>query len=226
MYQRLASSKEDKSAKKGMIGWFIGVLIIMPSVAVIAYVAKSIFPDIAPGMALISTTTVLPNIIGGILLASATAFIVTTGNSYLLSAATNVTYDVYGKFINPNATDKQKLVFIKTFVVILGIIAFLMVRFFPSILSLQMYAYTVYGASLCPAVLAVFFWDGVTKQGGIMSMLTGVLTTLIWEIPLARPNDLNSIIVSLPLAVMVLIIVSLITKNSNQIKSENHNAAN
>ena len=226
MYQRLASSKEDKSAKTGMIGWFIGVLIIMPSVAVIAYVAKSIFPDIAPGMALISTTVVLPNVIGGILLVSASAFIVTTGNSYLLSAATNVTYDVYGKFINPHATDKEKLVFIKTFVVILGVVAFVMIRFFPSILSLQMYAYTVYGASLCPAVLAVFFWDGVTKQGGILSMLTGMLSTLIWEIPLARPNNLNSIIVSLPLAVIVLIAVSLITKNSTQQKNDNNNAVN
>ncbi|SHJ41964.1 solute:Na+ symporter, SSS family [Dethiosulfatibacter aminovorans DSM 17477] len=222
MYQRLASSKEDKSAKIGMIGWFIGVLIIMPSVAVIAYVAKSIFPDIAPGMALISTTVVLPNVIGGILLAS--AFIITTGNSYLLSAATNVTYDVYGKFINPNATDREKLMFIKTFVVLLGVIAFVMIRFFPSILSLQMYAYTVYGASLCPAVLAVFFWENVTKQGGILSMLTGVATTLIWEIPMARPYNLNSVIVSLPLAVIVLIIVSLVTKDSNIIKMKNESA--
>lgn len=217
MYQRLASAKEDKSTKTAMIGWFIGIVIIVPCVAIIAYTAKSIFPDIVPGMALISTTLVMPQFVGGILLASAAAFIVTTGNSYLLSAATNVTYDIYAKFIKPDATDKEKLVFTKILVVVLGVVAFALIRFFPSILSLQMYAYTVYGASLCPAVLAVFFWKRVTKAGGIASMLTGMVTTLVWEIALARPYNLNSVIVALPLAIIALIVVSLITSNKENV---------
>ena len=42
-------------------------------------------------------------------------------------------------------------------------------------------------------------------------MLMGVLTTLIWEIPLAKPFALNSSVVSVPVAILVLIVVTLLT---------------
>lgn len=211
MYQRLASSKGDRNSQKAMIGWLVGLLLISPSVVIIAFAARSMFDNIAPGMALISTTLVMPTVIGGILLAGATAFIVTTGNSYLLSAATNVTYDIYGKYINPNASDRKKLVFTKVLIVLLGIFSFFLIRFFPTILSVQMYAYTMYGASLTPAVLAVFFWDKVTKQGGVASMLAGAITTLFWEMVLKRPYGMNSVLVAVPVAVIVLIVVTKLT---------------
>ncbi|MBG0764408.1 MAG: sodium:solute symporter family protein, partial [Tissierellales bacterium] len=166
MYQRLAASREDKETRKATYGWILGLIIVTPAVSIIAFTAKSIFPDIDPGMALISSTLVMPTFIGGMLLAAAAAFIVTTGNSYLLSSATNLTYDVYARFINPNATDKKKLLFTRFMVIALGIVAYILIQFFPSILALQMYAYTVYGASLTPAVLAIFFWKRVNKYGG------------------------------------------------------------
>jgi SSS family solute:Na+ symporter len=85
MYQRIVAARGGKDAKTGMLGWFIGIIIVMPCVAVIAFVSKSIFgSNIQPGMALISMTTVLPAVLGGVLLAGATAFIVTTGTSYLI----------------------------------------------------------------------------------------------------------------------------------------------
>ncbi|QNB45031.1 sodium:solute symporter family protein [Thermanaerosceptrum fracticalcis] len=211
MYQRLAASKGTKEAKIGMKGWFVGLLILSPAVALIAFAARAIFPKINPGMALISTTLVIPTFVGGMLLAAAAAFIVTTGNSYLLSAATNVTYDIYGRYINPNATDKEKLFFTKALVPVLGIIAYVMIRFFPTILAVQMYSYTVYAAGITPAVLAVFLWKRVTKPAGISSMLAGVITTLLWEIPLGKPFALNSSVISVPVAILVLIIVTLIT---------------
>src|SRR5690606_14679951 len=148
------ASKSDYTTKIGTAGWIIGMLISTPIVAIIAFSAKAVFPDIDPGMALIATTLVIPTFIGGLLIAAVTAFIVTTGKSYLLSASTNVTYDIYGKYINKNASDKQKLLFTKILTPILGIIAFLLTTFFPSVLEIQMYSYTVYGAGITPALLA------------------------------------------------------------------------
>ncbi|WP_404450722.1 sodium:solute symporter family protein [Virgibacillus necropolis] len=213
MYQRLASSKGDKSSKKAQIGWLIGMILISPSISFIAFASSSMFPDISPGMALMATTVVMPTIIGGILLAAATAFIVTTGNSYLLSAATNVTYDIVGKFIKKDATDKQLLIMTKIFIVVLGLLSYILISYFPTVLEVQMYAYTVYGAGLTPALLAVFFWKRVNAVGGISSMIAGVVTTLTWEIVLAKPFELNSVIVALPVAVIVLIVVTLMTTN-------------
>ncbi|MFB4168944.1 sodium:solute symporter [Virgibacillus sp. JSM 102003] len=213
MYQRLASSTGGKSAKRAQIGWLIGMLLISPAISFIAFASSSMFPNIDPGMALMATTTVMPTVIGGILLAAATAFIVTTGNSYLLSAATNVTYDIVGKYIKKEASDKQLLGMTKFFIILLGVLSYILIRFFPTVLEVQMYAYTVYGAGLTPALLAVFFWKRVNMAGGVSSMVAGVVTTLIWEILLGKPFELNSVIVALPVAVIVLVVVTLMTSN-------------
>ncbi|MFC4558214.1 sodium:solute symporter [Virgibacillus kekensis] len=213
MYQRLASSRGGKSAKKAQIGWLIGMLLISPAISFIAFASRSIFPNIDPGMALMATTTVMPTIIGGILLASATAFIITTGNSYLLSAATNVTYDIIAKRFKKDATDKQLLGMTKLCVILLGILSYIIISYFPTVLEVQMYAYTVYGAGLTPALLAVFFWKRVNATGGISSMIAGVATTLLWEIVLDKPFELNSVIIALPVAVIVLIVVTLATSD-------------
>lgn len=213
MYQRIAASKGDDSSKKAQIIWFVSMLVIAPAIALVAFASRSLFADIPPGMALIASTTVVPQLVGGIMLAAATAFITTTGNSYLLSAATNLTYDVYQKYIKQDATDRSLLVMTRIFVVVLGILSFVLISFFPTVLSVQMYAYTVYGAGITPALLAVFFWKRVNMQGGISSMVAGVIVTLIWEIPLAKPFDLNSIVISVPAAIIVLIIVTMLTSN-------------
>lgn len=215
MYQRISASKSDRTTKIGTMGWIIGMLISTPIVAIIAFSSRAIFPEIDPGMALIVTTLVIPTFIGGLLIAAVTAFIVTTGNSYLLSASTNVTYDIYGKYINRNATDKQKLIFTKILIPVLGIIAFLLTTFFPSILAIQMYSYTVYGAGITPALLAVFIWPSVTKQAGIASMILGVVSTLVWEF-MGNPFGINSALISIPIAILTLVIVTIATRNKVQ----------
>jgi len=210
MYQRISASKNEKSMKQGTIGWIIGMLIATPAVAFLAVMGRSLYPDIDPGMALIATTLVIPTAIGGLLIAAVTAFIVTTGNSYLLSAATNVTYDIYGKYINQKATDKQKLVFTKVLIPILGVLALVLTMFFPTVLSIQMYSYTVYGAGITPALLGIFLWKRVTKSAGLSSMAAGVIVTLVWEL-LMKSTGIHSSLISIPVAIVVLIVVTLLT---------------
>lgn len=214
MYQRLAASKGNREARIGILGWLVGLCIIAPAVPLISFAARSMFPKIPAGMALISTSLVVPQVLGGLLLAAAAAFIVTTGNSYVLSAATNVAYDIFGKFIKPNATDKERLVLVKIMIPVLGLISYVMIMYFPSILAVQMYSYTVYGAGITPAVLGVLLWKKVTKAGGLASMLSGVLITLFWEIIMKNPNGINSSVISIPTAIVVLIVVSLLTQPS------------
>ncbi|WP_272031751.1 sodium:solute symporter family protein [Oceanobacillus kimchii] len=216
MYQRISASSSDKTTKLGISGWIIGMLISTPLVALLAFSARYYFPELDPGMALISTSLVLPTAIGGLLIAAVTSFIVTTGNSYLLSSATNITYDIYGNYINPKATDKQKLVFTRLLIPLLGLIAYLLTTYFPTVLTVQMYAYTVYGAEITPALLGVFLWRRVTKQAGISSMLAGVTSTLIWEF-LDIPFGINSSLISIPIAILVLIVVTLFTSKKQEL---------
>ncbi|MFZ7103270.1 MAG: sodium:solute symporter family protein [Peptococcaceae bacterium] len=211
MYQRITAGKENKETKSAIIGWFVGMVIIMSTIPVIGIASRSMFPNISPGMALIATSTVIPQFIGGCLLTAVAAFIVTTGDSFLLSASTNFTYDFYGRYINRNLTDKAKLMTTKLVIPIIGLFSYIMVKFFPTILAVQMYSYTVYGAGITPAVLGAILWKRVNRYSGIASMLTGVIVTLLWEIPLNKPYGINSSVISVPLAVIVLCVVTLMT---------------
>lgn len=207
IYQRLASSKGEKSSQSGLMIWFLGMLLLYPAIPFIAMVARSIFPDIAPGMALISMTTVMPLFFGGIMLAAIVAVIVTTGNSYLLSASTSLTYDVYVRYFRPDADSREILRVTKAAIPLLGMLAFVLLQFFPTILKIQMTSYLVYGAGITPAVLGVFLWPRVNKYGGISSMVVGVVSTLGFYIPFGNAGAALAI----PLAVMTLVLVTLLT---------------
>lgn len=216
LYQRISAGKGDKTVKKGFIGWFLGILIVIPLVAVISFSTKAIFGDnIEAGMAFMSSTTAIPTAVGGLLLAAASAFIITTGDSYLLSGATNITYDIYAEKINPNATDKQKFKVTKWTILVAGVIAYILLQFFPTVLAIQYWSYTIYGAGITPALIGALCWKRVTKIGGITSMIVGTIVTIAWEV-LKQPYGVATVLVAVPVAVVVLIVVSLLTQKTNK----------
>lgn len=216
MFQRLSAGKDKQSVKKAVAGWLVAIIVTVPGLAFIGFMARSVFTNITSDLSIIATATYLPTFFGGLLLTASTAFIITTGNSFLLSASTNITYDIYRKFINQNATDKQLLNVTRISIIILGIAAFSIFNFFPTILSLQMFAYTIYGASITPAIIGAIVWKKVTAIGGLSSMIAGFLATLVWEWVLNIPFGINSALISVPVAIIVLIVVSLLTQKNNQ----------
>lgn len=216
LYQRIAAGDGDKTVKKGFVGWFVGLVVVVPLVAVIAFSAKTIFGDnIDAAMAFMSTTTVIPTFAGGLLLAAATAFIITTGDSYLLSGATNITYDVYADRINPNATDHQKFVFTRGTILVTGVLAYILLQFFPTVLAIQYWSYTIYGAGISPALIGALCWKKVTKMGGIASMVVGTAVTIIYE-AMGQPLGIATVLIAVPVATIVLIVVSLVTQGQNK----------
>ena len=162
-----------------------------------------------------ATTTVVPGFVGGILLAASAAFIITTGDSYLLSGATNITYDIYVDRINPNASDKQKFFFTRATIVVAGVLAYIILQFFPTVLAIQYWSYTIYGAGITPAVIAALCWKKVTKTGGIASMVIGTLVTILYEAT-GQPWGIATVLLAVPVATIVLIVVSLLTQKENQ----------
>ncbi|MFB6283573.1 MAG: sodium:solute symporter [Halobacteria archaeon] len=214
MYQRIVAGESDTSTKKAMAAWFVGALITGIAIPIVAFSARSMFPNIRPGNAMISTTTVIPFWIGGILLAAATAFMITTGTSYLLSASSNISEDLYKGLINQDAPEKRVFWLTRAMILVFGLIAFVLMEFVPSILDIQIQAYTAYGATITPALLAIFLMrKRLTKWGGISGMLVGFSTTLIWEDVLMQPFDIHAVVVSAPLAAIVIIVVSFLTND-------------
>jgi len=124
----------------------------------------------------------VPLIVGCVLIAAIVAIIISTANSFLLVPATNVMRDIYQRFINPDISDKMIVLLSRLVVIVLGMMAYSLMQFFPRILDAAYAAYTVYGAGLTPALIATFFWKRATPYAGVASILTGMTLTIIWEL--------------------------------------------
>ena len=82
--------------------------------------------------------------------------------------------------MNPKATEKQVLLFSRALVLILGLIAFLLVSQFKTVLNAAFTAYNIYGTSITPSLLAAFLWKRATRQGARASIITGATITITW----------------------------------------------
>ncbi len=142
------------------------------------------------------------------------AKVISTANNYLFSPATNLMHDVYERFINPKATEKQSLLVSRVLVVGLGIFALLQATQFTSVLNAALYAYTIYGAAVTPAVMAVFFWKRTTTAGAVSSIVAGTVVTAGWNIAQGlkwTTSDLDAVYPAVIASVALLIVVSLAT---------------
>ena len=212
-YQRINAAKDLKTARAGLLGSMAGCCIIMPVVAIYAFCAKQWFGgNIRAGQALISTATLMPTIIGGGVLSAAAAFTITTGDSYLLSGASNFTIDIYRTRINPKATPADEMRASRWFILIAGVLAYVILQFFPSVLAIQYWSYTIYAAGMTPAVVGALLWSKCTKPGGVASMFVGTALTIAWEATLYQATGLQTIYVALPASFIVLVLVSLCTQ--------------
>jgi len=236
MYQKFFSAKNEKSAKSAVLIWVIGTIVVETALASLAIFAFSHFNALPAVSEFFLSEANSERIIlhtaryssevgvplwGGLLLICASVAIITsTGNSFLLTPSTNLTRDIYQRFINPEAKGMFIVAFQRSMVVLLGLLAYLLLTQFETILAMALTAYTMVGAGLTPALLAAFLWKRVTVKGGVASIATGMGVTLLITI-------INSIMTSLsgePLlieeyiilpaasaSILALIIVSLCT---------------
>lgn len=238
MYQKFFSARSEKAAKHAVVWWVIGTIIVETAIASLAIFAFSHFGNLSEGSefflsaenseqiilhtARYGSEVGLPLIAGLLLLCAAVAIITSTGNSFLLTPSTNLTRDIYQRFINPEAGEKTVVLFQRSMVVLLGVMAYFSLRYFETILEMAFTAYTMIGAGLTPALLAVFLWKRVTTAGGVASIATGMGVTLLITVINAVSEDTltlfgwvvgaDQIVIPAAIAsITVLIGVSLIT---------------
>ncbi|WP_280564713.1 MULTISPECIES: sodium:solute symporter family protein [unclassified Chromohalobacter] len=213
LFQRFAAATDSTTARRSAMGFMITGFISIVLIVLLVSSTHVLFPDINPDTAmLVMAQKGLPGILGALLLSSVVSLILTTGNSYLLSSSANLTQDIVTGLFNVSIPTAKRLAFNRISVASLGIIAYVLGAFFPSVLAIQMYSYGMYGAAITPAFLAALLWKRATPLGGLIGMITGGVVTLVWEIGLDKPLGWNSVLVAMPLATIMLIIVSLLTR--------------
>lgn len=192
IYQKFSSARDASAARKAVLGMFIGVVFIEFLMCAIAVVGFSIYAEdprfyledgsinqaMAEEVILRIGFEQLPPLLGSLLFAGGVAIILSTGNTFLMVTSTNVSRDLIGKYFAPQMSEKQRLLVQRIAIVVLGVLAYLSVTQFDTILEMALISYTMIGASLAPALLATFFWKRVTRQGGTASILGGMITVI------------------------------------------------
>lgn len=220
MLQRFASAKNSTEAKKSNIGMFIGEILVIVSIIAVVTQAARLYPTLDTPSNVIFQVSVdyLPMAFGALIMCACMAFIVTTADSYLLSSATNLTNDIYVKYIRKDATDKQKMLVLRGTIVVFSVIAVALTLYFPTVLSLQMTAYTMYGAAITPAILFALFSKKVTPAAGIAGILVGGLATIVWTL-MGTPYGIQCAIVAVPASVIAILVVSAVTPKGETARS-------
>ncbi len=194
MYQKFMSARDERSARRAVVGMIVGVVFVETMLAATAvfgagvYWSDPAFHTASGALDRAATETVildlaathLPLLAGAIVLVGAAAIVFSTANTFLLVPSTNLTRDVFQRFLHPQATQRQMVAFQRAMIVVLGLLAFVITGFFENILDMALYAYTMVGAAVTPALLAAFLWRRATPAGGTASVAAGVVTTIVF----------------------------------------------
>jgi SSS family solute:Na+ symporter/sodium/proline symporter len=220
MYQKFFSAKSESDARKSVIGWIIGTMTLETLLVMFAVIASSRIHTGHPREIIsLAAKTELPSLLGAILLGGVFAKVISTANNYLFSPSTNLIHDVYERFIDRNATQTRRLIMSRVIVILLGAFAVLQATQFESVLKASLYAYTVYGAAVTPAVMAVFFWKRATAAGAVTSILLGTVVTVGWQLlqqygdatMQSKLGDIDAVYPALAASIAGLVLVSLFT---------------
>jgi SSS family solute:Na+ symporter/sodium/proline symporter len=217
MYQRFFSARDEREARRSVLGWVVGVILLGVAIQTLAVAGSAVFPGLSTDesgkIVLLVAIDSLPLWVGCILMASIAAIVTSTATSFLLVPATNLVRDVYQRFVKPDLSDRASLILSRLAVVLLGGTAYLLIRFFRTVLEAAYAAYTVYGAGITPALMATFFWRRATVAGGVWSMAAGMGVTVAWEVAKKmighHPYGVPAVYPALVVSIAVLLLVSL-----------------
>ncbi|MCK4981880.1 MAG: hypothetical protein KAS17_03100, partial [Victivallaceae bacterium] len=162
---------------------------------------------------------------------SAVAFstVLGTVSGLIVAASGAVAHDLLNNFLGINFTDKGKVRAGKIAAVVTGVIAIVLGIIFKgmNVSFLVGWAFAVAASANLPAILMLLFWKKTTAKGISVSIYMGMFSALtiimlspkMWKqfdfagtapLPIDNPG-----IISIPLAFITLIIVSLLTQKDN-----------
>jgi SSS family solute:Na+ symporter len=229
MYQKFYSAKSGKDAKKAVAWWTVGTIFVETIVVVIAVFAFSklkgqidlSIPKAGGKVVLMAAKQLVPVPVGVLLLGAACAVVISTGMNYLLSPSTTLMRDIYQRFLNKKADPKKMVALQKVLIVVIGVLAFLLATQLKSVLEMSLFAYTIYGVAITPALLAALAWKRATKAGGLASIISGSVVCIFFftmskvlpaaQVPEGDPWGIPLIYPALIASLGSLVIVSLLT---------------
>ncbi|MEA3241573.1 MAG: cation acetate symporter, partial [Pseudomonadota bacterium] len=164
----------------------------------------------------------LPQWFCGYLAAGAISAAFSTVSGLLIAAGSAVAHDIYYRVINPDASEKSRMVVSKVAVFGLGLVVIIFaLKPFALIAQIVAMAFAIAGNTIFPTFLLGIWWGRANKYGAIAGMLTGLGLTVFfffWGRGAGKGTFLSELIpftssslILMPVALITNIIVSSMT---------------
>jgi len=223
MYQRFFASKDAEGAKFATTTLIFAVALAELMIIFAAWVSSSMVPDAEIGKYILiyASHNFLPIFLSAVMMTTIVGIIISTADSFLLVPATTLMRDIYMNYVNPYANEKRIVLLSRLLVLVLGIVAYIVSLGFAKsagFFERALYAYTIYGASITPALVAALFWKRASKIGAILSISSGTVTTLLWKesgiiqnlIPTSIYSNIDEVLPAITVSVLGLILGSIL----------------
>lgn len=165
-----------------------------------------------------SMKLMFPAFIAGIFMCAILAASMSTADSQLLAASSAVGQDIFKGIIKKDASDKTVLLVSRISVVVIAIIGLLLsLNPDSSIFGLVSFAWSGFGGTFGPLILLALYWKRTTAPGAIAGLICGGVTDVVWHYLHGGIFDVYEILPSFIVCLVVTIIVSLCTKQNEEI---------
>lgn len=223
--QRVLAARTPKEA--GLMNGIVSVAIVprwimVPAIAVLALVFFT--PELNNMGTNIDFELVLPIVINefipvglmGVFLAGLIAAFMSTFDSTVNSGAAYIVNDIYKKYINPNATEKNyiRASYIASFsVVVVGILFGFMAKSVHQMTNWIVFG--LWGGYTAPNLLKWHWWR-FNSYGYFWGMIAGVIAALVYPLVLPNVSEVNSFPIILAFSGAASILASLWTKPDDE----------
>lgn len=177
-------SPEDVAAARGIAvvyGFLTYGGAVLLGIAALAWFGADNFTDtelVMPAFA----KAVFPGWLAGLLICGALAAMMSTADSQLLVTSSSFTEDLYHQQIEPDASQEKLVRIGRVVTMVVGLLAFAMTFFSESsIFKKVLFAWAGLGAAFGPPMVLCLWWQGVTRNGVLAGMISGLVTVLIWD---------------------------------------------
>ena len=161
-----------------------------------------------------AASALLPAAATGLVMAAIMAAIMSTADSLLLQTGSIAARDLYERFLNREATEKQMVRISRGLVCVIAIVGYVVATIEPpTVFSIVVFVTTVLGSAFLPSYVCAVWWRKANAPGALASMVAGAAVSFLWQLlGLAETTQLHPMLVGVTSSTIAMVVVSLLTQ--------------